>query len=103
MDIENVRNILKKHEIYDDAEKECRDKKFTRPLYNTQKVYDVYYYYLNKKFNNIRNEKDELEKKKSLHDKDHSNKIEILSSDMKELKKAMYFLESASEDFLIQK
>lgn len=60
MDTMDAINLLKKYNLYEDAQNECKRKKLKEAPYDMQGHNDVYCNYLNKKWVEIRNKKDIL-------------------------------------------
>lgn len=61
MDVMDVINILKKYNMYDKAQAECKRKKINEAPYDMQGYHDVYCSYLSKKWEELRDKKVELQ------------------------------------------
>lgn len=64
MDVLDAINLLKKYQMYDDAESECRRKKIDKAPYDMQGHHEVYCHYLSKKWVELRDKRDNLLKVK---------------------------------------
>lgn len=64
MDVLEAINLLKKYNLYDEAEAECRRRKIDKAPYDMQGHHEVYCKYLSKKWVELRDKKLELQKVK---------------------------------------
>lgn len=64
MDVMDAINLLKKYNMYNDAEIECKRLKIDKAPYDMQGYHEVYCRYLSKKWVEIRNKKEMLQKVK---------------------------------------
>mgnify|MGYP007029453000 FL=1 len=64
MDVLETINLLKKYNLYDEAEAECRRRKIDKAPYDMQGHHEVYCKYLSKKWVELRDKKSELQKVK---------------------------------------
>ena len=64
MDVMDAINLLKKYDLYDDAKSECRRKKGDTAPYDMMGHHDIYCSLLSKKWVEIRNKVEQLQKAK---------------------------------------
>ena len=62
MDVMDAINLLKKYRLYDDAQIECKRKKIDEAPYDMKGHHEIYCSYLSKKWVELRDKRDKLQK-----------------------------------------